>query len=311
MLRRSILAALVAAAGLAPHVVAAQDQPLSVRFTLMAGDKPVGCGAPLGELGKPAVPASLHDARVYVYGFSLIDAQGKRIPLKLDQNDWQYADVALLDFKDARGGRAPCSENQPAKNAVVTGSVPPGAYTGLAFSVGVPVEAEVGARSVSLNHSNLETAPAPLDIAAMNWSWQAGRKFLLVEVDPAGGLKRADGSPARTWMVHLGSTGCIGNPATGDIVTCARPNRFTVTFDHFDTGKDEVAIDLAALFQHANLTRNEGGAVGCMSDPSDPECAPIFAALGLNLNETHPGAGDAGRPTRPGVSPVFKVRSKP
>jgi uncharacterized repeat protein (TIGR04052 family) len=311
MLRQFLLAAFVAAAGVALNAAAAQDRPVAVAFALAAGDTPAGCGAPLGTLCNAPVQAALHDARVYVHGVKLIDAQGRRVPLKLDQNDWQYADLALLDFKDARGGRAPCSASQPAKNTLVSGSVPAGTYAGLEFSVGVPVEVQVDGTKVSLNHSNLETAPAPLDIAVMSWSWQAGRKFMLVEVDPAGGLKRADGTPARTWMVHLGSTGCTGNPATGEIVACARPNRFTVMFDHFDADKDEVAIDLSALFRDSNLTRNEGGAIGCMSDSSDPECGAIFAALGLNLNETRPGAGDAGQQTHPGVSPVFKVHAKP
>nr|WP_256388641.1 MbnP family protein [Methylosinus sp. R-45379] len=31
---------------------------------------------------------------------------------------------------------------------------------------------------VALNHSNLATAPAPLDVQGMNWGWQAGRKFI-------------------------------------------------------------------------------------------------------------------------------------
>lgn len=293
------------------HAVAGQDQPVAVAFTLVSGSRVAGCGAPLGELGNPPVKAELHDARLYIYGVSLIGAGDKRVPVKLDQNDWQYHDLALLDFKDARGGRAPCTESQPAKHTVITGSVPTGTYAGLEFSVGVPVEAEVDGKKVSLNHGSLEMAPAPLDIAVMNWSWQAGRKFLLVEVDPEGGLKRADGGVARTWMVHLGSTGCAGNPATGEIVACARPNRITVALARFDATKDEVAIDLSTLFKDSNLTRNRAGAIGCMSDPSDPECGPIFAGLGLNLNQSHPGAGDEGRQTWPGHSPLFKVRAKP
>lgn len=289
----------------------AADRPVAINFGLTAAGKPAGCGAPLTGLGTGHVNASLNDARFYVFGVNLIGADGKRAPVKLDRNDWQYAGAALLDFKDARGGKQPCSEKQPAKNTTVTGSVPAGAYTGLEFSVGLPVDGEQDGGKVSLNHSNIDTAPPPLDIAAMNWSWQAGRRFLVVEVNPEGGLKRADATPARTWMVHLGSTGCKGNPATGEIVTCARPNRFKVVFDHFDVPKDIVEFDLAELFRTSDLSVDKGEAIGCMSNPVDPECGAIFAAFGLNLNDSRPNAGDEGLPTQAGSSPVFKVRARP
>lgn len=289
----------------------AADQPVSINFGLTVAGKSVGCGAPLSGLGSGHVNASLNDARFYVYDVTLVGADGKRTPVRLDRNDWQYGGAVLLDFKDARGGKQPCSDTQPAKNTAVTGSLPAGEYVGLEFGVGLPVEGEQDGVKVSLNHSNIDTAPPPLDIAAMNWSWQAGRRFLVIEVNPAGGLKRVDGTPARTWMVHLGSTGCKGNPATGEIVSCARLNRFTVAFDRFDAQKDIVEIDLADLFKTSDLSVDKGEAIGCMSNPVDPECIAIFAAFGLNLNESKPGAGDAGQATHPGKSPIFKVRSKP
>ena len=68
----------------------------------------------------------------------------------------------------------------------------------------------------ALNHSDYATATKPLDVAAMAWSWQSGRKFAKIEVtDPAG----ATGTwTAKTFNVHLGSTGCTGNPANGETV---------------------------------------------------------------------------------------------
>lgn len=300
-----------ATVGLAGASASAAEQPVSIAFSLTVAGKPVGCGAPLTALGIGQVNASLNDARFYVYDVSLVGADGKRTPVKLDRNDWQYGGAALLDFKDARGGKQPCSDKQPAKNTTVTGSISSGAYSGLEFSLGLPVEGEQDGVKVSLNHSNIDTAPPPLDIAAMNWSWQAGRRFLVIEVNPTGGLKRADGTPARTWMVHLGSTGCKGNPATGEIVSCAKPNRFPVAFDHFDMQKEVVALDLAELFKTTDLSVDKGEAIGCMSNPVDPECGAIFAAFGLNLNDTSPGAGNGGQPIHPGKSPIFTVRSKP
>jgi len=297
---------LLAASGTA-LAVGGKTQPVSVSFALTVDGKEVGCAAPLHNIGSSRLEAKLHDARFYVHGVKLIDAEGARTPVSLAQNDWQYADLALLDFKDARGGNTPCTETTPAKNTTVTGAAPAGAYVGLEFSVGVPVEGQAEGKTVQLNHSSTETSAPPLDIAVMAWSWQAGRKFLLVEVDPANFVTRADGSKSRSWLVHLGSAGCKGNPATGEIVSCLRENRFTVTFDRFDPKTQRVELDLTRLFEATDLAVDKGGAVGCMSGPDDPECSPVFAALGLNLSESAPGARDAGKQTKAGVSPVFKI----
>jgi hypothetical protein len=110
-------------------------------------------------------------------------------------------------------------------------------------------------------------------------------------------------------MVHLGSTGCKGNPATGEIVSCAHENRFPVVFDRFDAETQRVNLDLARLFADSDIVADKGGAVGCMSALDDPECPAVFRALGLNLGDSAPGAGDAGKPTKPGVSPIFSVGS--
>lgn len=83
-----------------------------------------------------------------------------------------------------------------------------------------------------------------------------------------------------------------------------------MAIDRFDPAKQAVAINLATLLADVDLTRDEGGAVGCMSSPTDPECAPIFSALGLNLSETRPNVGDAGEQAEPGLSSIFKVRAR-
>ena len=231
---QNIVGLLIASMALgAVQGAAAKDRPVAIAFGLTADGKQVGCGASMPNLGSGHVEAKLHDARFYVYGVKLIDAKGARTPVALAQNDWQYADLALLDFKDARGGNAPCSETNPAKNTTVTGTSPQGSYVGLEFSVGVPVEGQANGKTVALNHSAMETAPPPLDIAAMAWNWQGGRKFLLIEVDPPSFVTKADGSKAKTWMVHLGSNGCKGNPATGEIVSCAHRESFHRHFRPF------------------------------------------------------------------------------
>lgn len=301
-----LLAIACAGFGLA-QPVAAKDLPVSIAFALVADGKEVGCGAPLADIGSGKLTAKLHEARFYVYGFKLVDAEGRRTPVALEQSEWQYGDVALLDFKDARGGNAPCTTGNPAKNTTILGTAPAGAYVGLEFSVGAPVETIVDGKPVSINHSNVETAQPPLDVVGMAWNWQAGRRFLTIEVDPPTPVIKADGSKARTWMVHIGSTGCKGNPATGEIVSCAHQNRFSVVLDHFDVKTQRVEFDLTRLFEKSDIAADKGGAVGCMSALDDPECPAVFAALGLNLEDSAAGARDAGKQTRAGVSPVFRT----
>jgi uncharacterized repeat protein (TIGR04052 family) len=303
----ALISTLAALSGTSPAAAGAKPQPVAINFALQADGKQVGCGAPLVNLGSGHIDAKLHDARFYVSDVKLIDKKGERAPIALAQNDWQYADLALLDFKDARGGNSPCSQSNPAKNTVLTGSVPSGAYVGLEFTVGVPVESRVDGKTVALNHSSYETAPAPLDIATMAWNWQGGRKFLLIEVDPPAAVVKSDGSKARTWMVHLGSNSCKGNPATGEIVACAHQNRFVVTLDHFDPKTQQVNLDLTTLFKDSDIAVDKGGAVGCMTGLDDPECPAIFKAMGLNLTDTAPGANNAGLQTKAGVSSIFSA----
>ncbi|HEY8260739.1 MAG TPA: metallo-mystery pair system four-Cys motif protein, partial [Methylosinus sp.] len=81
---------LFVAAG-AAQAAGGKTQPVSISFALRAGGKEVGCGAPLADLGTGRLPAKLDQARLYVYGFALIDGKGRRTPVALAQNDWQYA----------------------------------------------------------------------------------------------------------------------------------------------------------------------------------------------------------------------------
>lgn len=265
-------------------------QQVSIPFTVLANGKAVNCSESLGLLGREAQPARLRDARFYVENVALITRQGQRVPLTLVRNEWQNAQVALLDFEDASAG---CSGGTPDTHTVVTGTVPAGDYTGVSFSVGVPP---------ALNHTSTELELAPLDIVAMGWSWQAGRKFAKLEVMPEKGVTRTKGAKATTWFVHLGSTGCTGNPATGETVSCNHSNRLPVQLA-FKPMRDEVVLNLSKLLENSELEKDNGMALGCMSGPSDPECPAIFAALGLDLTQ--------GTPVVEGQSSIFSVRVQP
>ena len=257
------------------------EQPVSLNFALVAGEQPVRCGTVFGPVGRDQKRVSLRDARFYVQDVALIDDTGKPVPLRLQVNDWQDTQVALLDFED---GSAHC----------VGGSIPAGRYRGVSVTLGVPQ---------SLNHTSTELQGAPLDLAAMGWSWQAGRKFIKLEVDPEGGVSKADGSRANTWYLHLGSTGCSGNPVTGETVACQRANRIPLRFEGFDPVTQAVVLDVAALLRDSRLAVDEGAAVGCMSGPTDPECVAVFKRLGVSLS--------SGSPLEPGYSPAFSVRARP
>jgi hypothetical protein len=60
----------------------------------------------------------------------------------------------------------------------------------------------------------------------------------------------------------------------------------------FDVDADVVRFDVAALLGGLDLTAApEGDTIpGCMSFPDDPECVPVFEALGLPYGDAPGGA---------------------
>lgn len=244
---------------------APSSQDISITFALKSGDHPVSCSQPVAGLGKSA---TLTDARLYIHDVVLLDDAGHATPIALTPSPWQRNAIVLLDFEDASGT---CRGTTATNNAVV-GTVPAGRYVGLGFVVGVPS---------SLNHTSPNAEAAPLDLVAMGWSWQAGRKFIKIELDPEGGVVRAAGKPGATWNLHVGSTGCVGDPFKGEAVSCATPNRVSVRFPAFSADADQVVLDIAAIFDGTDIGRDGGGALGCMSGPDDPDCLAIFRQLGL------------------------------
>jgi len=350
MYAKSILAALpLALATFQAHAGPAPRQEVAIRFGLTAGGAPAECGKPITGLGLTKVTAQLRDARFYVSNVALIDRNGAETPVALDANDWQNPNVALIDFENQTGR----CKGTVGVNDVIKGSVPAGKYKGLVFTVGVPsVVTGTDGKIVALNHSNLATAPAPLDVQGMNWGWQAGRKFIAIELEPEGGVTRkppparaareappalnpaeaarleaiakmeapkdpnekprvnADGSiSVAAWMLHFGSTGCKGDPLTGEIASCAAPNRIAVRFDAFDPARQHVVLDLEAMLSGVDITRDAGGATGCMSGLTDPECGPLYEAAGLRFKESAPDANDIGKPS--GIAQrIFRVEPK-
>lgn len=264
------------------------EGPLAVdiQFAAVAGTTPVGCGTPAKGLGVNAIDADIKDLRFYVSNAAMVRDDGVEVPITLVANDANNLTVGsdrvtLIDLENATGA-CPTATGTAATNGSLKGTVPAGTYTGVKMTMGVPF---------ALNHtlySDPTTAKAPLDIGAMAWSWQGGRKFAKIEVTAPAGVTWA----APTFNVHLGSTGCVGNPATGtQISSCAAPNRMDFKLASFNPTSQKVAVDLQALLAGTDITVNAAGAAGCMSGGTDPECANVFNALAIDWKADGTGTG--------------------
>ncbi len=280
--RRSSIVSILALAGLLAGAGAAEakSQSVDIRFAGYAGDKAIKCGSTLSGLGSTNQTAKLQDFRFYVSNVRMIGLGGTSVPVKLSRSRFQTNRgrnrVALIDLENAT--RECAEEGTGSVNRSVRGSVPRGRYKSMSFTVGVPY---------ALNHTDLPGAPRPLNILAMGWSWQFGRKHAKIELtNPAWS--------AKTFFVHLGSTGCEGDPAAGERVKCSATNRAAIRFRRFNPRRQAVALDVRKLVRGTDVTQNKADAPGCMSSPGDPECTSVFSALGIGYN--------AGRKT--GKSPV-------
>jgi uncharacterized repeat protein (TIGR04052 family) len=233
------------------------------------------------------------DFRFYISQVKMVRADGVEVPLTLPANDsWNFTagsdSVTLVDLENATGD-CPTATGTTGTNAVVKGTVPAGTYTGVKMTMGVPF---------SMNHTdwaNPTTTKAPRDIQARAWNWQGGRKFAKIEVtDPlasaAAGTAGKWASP--TFNFHLGSTGCIGNPATGtQVSSCTAPNRMEFKFASFNPSTQKVAVDIKPLLDGTNVTINQAAATGCMSGGTDPECLNVFKALAIDWKADGTGTG--------------------
>ncbi|MCX9155325.1 metallo-mystery pair system four-Cys motif protein [Niveibacterium sp. 24ML] len=255
---------------------------IDIEFAAVAGDLPVACGTAVAGLGSGGLAAQVKDFRFYITNVALLTADDREVPLTLSANDdWNLTagadSVTLIDLEDASGA---CTVGTAATNSRIKGTVPAGNYVGVKLTMGVPF---------ALNHTDYATATKPLDIQGMAWSWQSGRKFAKVEItDPAG----VSGNwVAKTFNFHLGSTGCTGNPANGETVSCKAPNRMDFHFHQFDPATQKIAFDLKALVAGEDITVNAAGAPGCMSGGTDPECDTLFSAMKLDWKADGSGTG--------------------
>jgi len=258
-------------------------QLVTIRFEAAVGEQAFACGTRYDGIGITASTITASDFRFYVSNVRLIRADGADVPVALTPDGlWQQDDVALLDFED---GSRTCANGTPELRDVVEGRVPAGRYSGLRFTVGVPFEK---------NHRDPTLQPSPLNLTRMFWTWNAGYKFLRLDL-------RTSGLP-QGWVVHLGSTGCSPGGTPLDVPTACRfPNDVRVDLPAFDPDGDAVRVDLRTLLAGADVDVNQPEtAAGCMSAQDDRDCAAIFQAFGLPFS-----GGPAG------TQRVFRVVARP
>jgi uncharacterized repeat protein (TIGR04052 family) len=285
--------------GWSAHAESTGDtRQVHIRFAGRLGGRPFACGTRYSGISTKPVTVTPADLRFFVSEVALLDADGKATPVSLVQDGvWQYRDLALVDLEDGAGG---CRNGNAAVHTEIIGTVAPGQYTGLRFTVGVPF---------ALDHIDPASAPAPLNFTAMNWVWQAGFKFIRAEVlvvpdastpaagpssapplpqaAPKAGSSTAGGKMASMrssgFPVHIGSTACASSALTAPPDReCKHPNRIAVTLPHFNVTTDAVIFDMDKLLLGSDVTTNTPNTPpGCMSSENDPDCIPIFKALGL------------------------------
>lgn len=223
-----------------------------VRFRAVVGDAELICGRQYAGVGVTKSVVTPRDFRFYIHNPRLVDGSGAERAIELIQDgQWQLDDTALLDFAAA------CRAGGGASHRELTGTIAPGRYRALRFTLGLP-EAK--------NHTDLTLAPPPLNLTAMFWTWNAGRKFFRLDFASAGA--------PRGFIVHLGSMGCAPDGAS---TRCDQPNTVEVEIVEFDPAKDTVLADLKALLRDTDVDQPGG----CMSEPNNPACGAIFANLGL------------------------------
>ena len=252
-MRLTLLLTLLASAAFAA------DQPISFRFNAVVGNTDLACGRSYPNIGTNNSTVSPRDFRFYVHDVAVIDQAGNAIPVTLTQDGkWQLDNVALLDFEDATGN---CSNGTPERNTQITGTIPAATRVrGVRFLLGVPMDK---------NHTDLTKMPSPLNLTALAWSWNAGRKFARLDFSTTANPRGS--------AIHLGSTGCTPNDTKTTIPTsCLAPNRASIEFPSVNPASDIILADLSALLKDSNAD-----ASGCMSGPRTAACGPLFSNFGL------------------------------
>lgn len=277
LMQLTALALLAVGHDLSAHSVPAiTPEETRLEFSARFGNQPFVCGQSYQLAAHPGLSLTPTDLRFYISDIELVNAQGKAVPLQLKEDGlWQQGTLALLDFEQVGPG---CHNGTPLLNTQVTGTLPPGHYHTLRFTLGVPFER---------NHGMPTLAAPPLNLTAMFWVWQAGYKFFKFDAQVQNGQQGASG-----FSVHLGSTECSSaSRTTAPASPCRHPNRVRVELTDFNSRQQRVVLDLSRLLQGSRPDFNTPDTPpGCMSGQDDPDCQAIFRQLGLPFGTSHAGS---------------------
>lgn len=258
------------------------DGNVKLQFAAYNGSTPIDCSSSL-KLGTKNSAVKMQDFRFYVSNVKLVREDGVKVALKLKAtDDFNYSDathsVSLIDLEQK--GTGACAPGTPALNPSVEGTVPAGRYTGVELTLGVPFE---------LNHLDQRDAATPAALRydlhpGMSWNWRGGRKFTKIEFAGDAAAGNATGV-----LLHLGSSGCVGDPANGTpISSCKAPNHVPVTLAGFNPAQQSIAVDAGALFNYDFTPEGENA---CMAGPTDTACVTPFDVLGLDWKADGSGNG--------------------
>jgi uncharacterized repeat protein (TIGR04052 family) len=268
----------------------ADRKAVTINFAAKVGKQPFTCSKSYSDLGTSATNVTPSDFRLYISDVALIDASGKAIPLNLEQDGkWQYQNIALLDFEDKSGG---CSNGTVDTRNKIVGTISPGNYQGLQFTLGIPAQ---------LNHADATLASSPLNLTSLWWNWRGGYKFMRLDLETQNtALKQnqhqkqkmnSQSHSDRGFPIHIGSTGCQANSDTQQPSDCSNPNRSTISFKQFNPDTNVVVADIANLLTQTDLNTNQPDtSMGCMSSPEDRDCSGIIHNLGLAF-QNKPSSG--------------------
>lgn len=267
MLLDNVAASLVA--------VTEADQLVALEFRNQVAGHAAECAKVYDGVGAGAITEyQLSDFRYYVTDLTLSGPSGsQRVNLLSAGNSATVKsgghDVALMGFLNGCSATADARREQ----RLLQGTVAAGNYTQACFTLGLPAD---------LNHLDPATAPSPINVSPMLWSWLGGRKFVRID-----GVGNPNGARAN-FFLHLGSTGCTN--ATGSSAppegACTTPNLPQVCLDYTSiAARRPVLADVAPVFADVDVSVNTPGtAAGCMSGPTDPECITVMPKLGLDFS---------------------------
>lgn len=207
-------------------------------------------------LGANSQSGSITKFAMFVHDIKATDEYGDAINFTLDKNDYQAQGVAMVTMS--------CASPENANMAITGSYTSDEKIAGLSFKVGVPQ---------SLNHQNPAEQASPLNYSDLQWSWAMGKRFFVLEgaFDPVVN--------SASFSLHVGSTGCSGDPAKDETVTCSKSNRAEIELTSINPNQQAIKIDIQALMGTNDFEENHS----CHSF-SGQFCKNTFPNLGINFD---------------------------